>query len=324
MALTKPTVDSATWGNTNTSSPDMVTPGAGLVNTGFLAYPTKLKRGHLNWLINKLHQGLRYYMSQGIPAWDSSETQYAVGSVVSYLGIAYVLNVASPAGTNPTVDTAHWGLLVSIPPGTLLRETILTSGTSLAKVAGVARARVWMRAAGGPGAGAIGPNTAGGGGSAGSFIFWETTVMPSANWAFAFGAPSAPGSGDGPDSPDTTFSNGVTTVTAKGGKGGKATGDAGIAPGPGLNGTRNGYGPPGGAGVVFNSGTGFFAISGFGGSATDFGGAGGQSITSSTGVANGKDAVGPASGGGGGMANGVGTATGGAATGGMIILQELS
>lgn len=339
MALTKPTVDSATWGNTNTSSPDMVTPGAGLVNTGFLGYPTKLKRGHLNWLINKLHQGLRYYMAQGIPAWDASETQYVVGSVVSYLGVPYILNAGSPAGTNPTVDTAHWGPFITMP-GTLMRRSFLTSGTTLASTARTTRARI-MILGGGGGSGGHGGGLSSknimGGGAAGSWGMFETTIIPG-TWNYVIGAggtagasPASTATSAGGDGGASTLSDGTNTFTAPGGKAGNAIypGDPGAAASvsPGTSTSGLGFtGAPGSMGFTNDTGGSGVGSDGGGGS-SNYGGGGRGGYT----VGGGDRPGNPGSGRGAG-ASGAGVNIGGsntpqagaAGSGGLIILDEYS
>lgn len=314
MALTKPSVDAGTWANGATTSPDMVIPSAGLVNTGFLAPPTLPKRGHTNWILNKLHQGLRYYLAQGVPAWDASETNYAVGSMVTFSGLCYILNVATPAGTNPATDTAHWGLLVPVQTGTLLRRSILASGTSLAKYsADVRRARMKILAGGGPGgvvsnSGSVTTGT--GGGAAGGYAEWETTTIP-ATWGYAIGAGGVSGNASGGP---TTITDGVTTVTANGGPSGSAS-FGGAAPAISTNGTLNASGQPGSHPVNTAAGA---IISGAGGSSV-LGGAGGPSSLSTI---NGLPGIGPGAGGGGGVAVPSTTVVGGSGTAGIIILEE--
>lgn len=241
MAITKPTVDSATWGNTNTSTPDMVTPGAGLVNTGFLPYPTKLKRGHLNWLFNKVHSGLRYYMSRGLPEWDATEAQYAVASVVQYNGAYYRLATASPAGTAPDVDTAHWSSFFAAQTGVLLARRVITASGNYAKTAGTTRARFRMVGGGGGSAGvcaALGPGKwSSGGAASGSWGEFETTTIPAVNWVAVIGALGPAGSapaGDGAYNAGTaggatTLSDGTNTFTCPGG--GSSSSFTGGAPG---------------------------------------------------------------------------------------------
>ena len=315
------------WGNTNTSSADMVQPGAGLQNTGFLPPPVVPDREHVNWLFNWVMNAVRYLLVRGIPAWSASETLYVIGSHVNENGLEWILTSgAATTGLAPHLDTTHWSLAVPIPPGTILSTRVLVaaSGTSIAKTAGTERARVWIYGNGGGGAGVVGPNASGGGGSAGGFGYWETTTIP-ANWAIVWGAAGVGGTGaDGTAGGNTTFNNGSTTVTVSGGPGGLTTGLGGDPAAITTNATINGSGEPGGSGVVFDAGTGFFAISGKGGSHTSIGGAGGKELTSGVGVLAGKNAVGPASGGGGAMANGAGTAKGGDATAALIVLQELS
>lgn len=342
MAITKPTVDTATWGNTNTSSPDQVVPGAGLINTGFLAYPVKLKRGHLNWLIGKLHQGLRYYMAQGIPAWDASEAQYVVGSVVTYSGLAYILNVASPAGTNPPTDTTHWGLLVPPSPGSLIRRSVITTTGTLAKAAGTNRARFRMVGAGGGSAGreaAAGPRLGGtGGAGSGAYGDFETTVIP-ATWSFTLNGAGLGGVdvGTGPGTNyagtpggSTVLFDGTNTFTCPGGSAsvGFTGGDGGTIPTASPGGTiilaiPGDRGDDGGEiDIAYNSqvhsGRGGSTPFGHGGASQSFGG-GGLSA-----ALNGKDGIGYGSGAGGCTTYTSQPKDGGAGKKGVIIFEEYS
>lgn len=98
-----------TWGNTNTSSPDMVTPS--YVDSGFPAptggIPVKPPRGYINWLFNYLTNAVSYFMQKGISAWDSGESGYTSGSVVSHLFVLYQLVGTATTGTAPPND-ANW------------------------------------------------------------------------------------------------------------------------------------------------------------------------------------------------------------------------
>jgi hypothetical protein len=209
-----------------------------LINTGYLPFPVKLKRGTLNWLTQKFHQGLRYYMAQGLPEWDASETNYVVGSFVSYGGVGFRCKTASPAGTNPTVDTTHWELMVLPQAGSLIRTSWLTSGTTLAKATGCGYARVWFCGGGGGGGGAAGDGNIGegiaGGGATGSWGMFETATIP-ATWGYTLGAAGIAGNatpGDGGAGGPTTFTDGATTWTAPGGGGGTRVNLVSSSPAP--------------------------------------------------------------------------------------------
>jgi len=343
MAITKPTVDTATWGNTNTSSPDMVTPAAGMVNTGFLAYPVKLKRGHLNWLINKLHQGLRYYMAQGMPAWDASEGQYAVGSVVYYsvTNKFYRLHTASPAGTAPSVDTAHWIDLMLISGLRLNRTVITTPGAfSFSKTAGCTLAVIRGVGCGGVGAGARGSNNpnnrAGGAGASGSWGEFETTTIPAVNWTGTIGAvgtaPSAPVVDDtftqGTDSTSTAVSDGTNTYTFPAGGKADNAGNGGApgaapsaSPGTGVTTKLAVPGEGGGAGMVSAGVVPISPVRSGKGGSCPFGGGGAD--RSDLNSAAGGAAGGYGGGGGGAASNSSTGRAGGACTGAYIEIIEL-
>jgi hypothetical protein len=66
-------------------------------------------RPELNSLLNECTDGVRYLMARGISDWDAAET-YVGGAIVrdSVDGFLYVLEFASPTGTRPGLDTAHW------------------------------------------------------------------------------------------------------------------------------------------------------------------------------------------------------------------------
>ncbi len=335
MALTKPLVDSATWGNTNITSPDMVIPGAGLINTGFLAPPTLPKRGHINWLLNKLHQGIRYAMAQGIPAWDASETNYAVGSVVMVGNLGYVLNTGSATtGLSPASDLTHWGLLVPVQPGTLLRRVRLTTG-STASTAGCKLARLLGVGGGGGGAGAAGnsnPNSlGGGGGGAGAWAEFSTTVIP-VTWSYVSGAGGGGGAPPGTaltltagsNGADSTFSDGTNTFTCPGGLGADAVyngGAGGAAPSASPGGTilRSSLGQDGGSGDNSGSAPICPIRAGDGGSGPL--GFGGRGLSSTAALAAGQTGRGFGSGGSGAMA-GVTARGGGSGSTGSWILEE--
>jgi hypothetical protein len=341
VALTKPTVDAGTWGNTNTSSPDMVTPGAGLVNTGFLAPPTLPKRGHMNWLLNKLHQGLRYYMAQGLPAWDASETQYIVGSFVMFGGLGYRCKTATPAGTDPTVDTAHWELMVLPQPGSLLRVSVITATSTLAKQAGTTRARFRMVGAGAGSAGVWGgggPRREGSGGAgSGSWAEFETTNIP-ATWSFTLNAAGTGGAipvdpegaatayTSGTNGGTTVLDDGVNTFTCPGGT--ASTGIVGGAGGviPTATGGTIILACPGQDGDDGSGVDAFYAVpvrAGRGGS-TPFGSGGKGLVYPSLSETPGTAGTGYGSGAGGATATSTTGKAGGLGKKGLILLEEWS
>lgn len=348
MALTKPPVRN-NWGNTNTTSADMVDPG-GLNNTGFLPPPTVPDREHFNFMLNYLTNAVRYYSSRGIPEWDASETQYAVGSQVQYLAVLYACSNASVAGTNPSVDTAHWSPLLAVG-GTLLRRTVITASGSLASIAGCKRATFRMVGSGGGGAGAYGRLSpvwpyGGGGGSSGSWGEFETTVIP-VNWSYTVGALGAGGAAPGSDQSLTAGSNGgdvvltdgTNTFTCFGGVGAGSLGEGGSMPAaptasPGGLIRLSSAGDGGGCGTTTTGTNAATALSGKGGSSPF--GAGGRGRSGDLYLSTGKyvagtDGKGNGSGGGGALSmyssstvDGPFPRKGGDGTAGLILLEEWS
>lgn len=210
--------------------------------------------------------------------------------------------------------------------GTVVKRTVLTSGTSFTTQSNTRTALVQLLGGGGGGGGVasiVGPDTsiAGGGGS-GAYGEKLFTVSPSTAYTYAIGAAGAAGStggGDGGNGGDTTFTVGATTVTAPGGSGGKgsavlATIKAGGAGGiVATNGDVNCTGQPGDFG--FASGTDF--IGGKGGS-SQFGSGGAAIIATGAGNAAG----GYGAGGGGAIEDGGAGQLGGVGTAGLIIVTE--
>ena len=225
--------------------------------------------------------------------------------------------------------------LTPAPPGkSLIRTSVLTSGTSLVKATGTTLARAWLWGAGagggGAAAGAAGQNAVAGGGESGAPAFYVTTTIP-ATWTYAIGAKGTGGANtgtSGTNGGDTTFSDGTTTVTAQGGRagtGGTSSASAqSIGGGSGAtasNGTVNGAGTPGGNGFALASGA-SPVMRGAGGASSWGGNGRGGGVVS--GSSAGNNATGYASGGSGaGAAASSGSgAVGGDGFQGIIILEE--
>lgn len=201
-----------------------------------------------------------------------------------------------------------------VPSGQLLRTSVLTSGTSLVKIANCRRAHVRMVGGGGGGAGAGINQYGGGGGAAGGYAEFFTNTIP-ATWFFSIGAGGLAGSfvpTDGGSGGNTTFSDGATLVTAFGGGGGGILGP-GQSPAISTNGTINGSGEPGGTQDRVTSGRGGSSL---------LGGAGGPPVGNDV-DSDGSPGTGYGAGGSGGYRF-VTNASGGAGTAGAIILEEYS
>lgn len=119
MAITKPTI-SDVWGNTNTTSPDMVAPS--YIPTGFPApagVPVKPPRGYINWLFNWLMNAVRYISIHGIVEWDAAETHYNDGFPAPFVrdndGYFYQLTGTATTGVHPRLDLGNWELVLKTP-----------------------------------------------------------------------------------------------------------------------------------------------------------------------------------------------------------------
>jgi len=291
---------------------------------------------------------------QGAFAWKSTSTDRDDSSSVinpngskpgrwqrmvwSGVNLALVLFTATTDGIVPASGGGTTNFLRAdgswaAPPvpasgGRLLRSPqILTSGTSIAKTAGVAFAIAEIWAGGGQGGGSAAVlGDSGQGGAAGGYAYFATPVIPAANWTYTIGAGGSSGGGGaaGGAGGNSTFSNGTTTVTAFGGPGGGrlgAGGNPGSAPAIASNGTVNGSGAPGTQSTTSFTGA---AYSGSGG-ASKWGGPG-IGISNVSGVdLDGNAAIANASGGGGAMSGaGVTAKTGGLGGNGIIRLWEFS
>lgn len=214
--------------------------------------------------------------------------------------------------------------------GRLIKETILTAGTSFTTAAGTNTARLRMVGGGGGGGGCssvASAASAAGGGGAGGYCEKVVGVAPNTAYTYAIGAAGVGNSGAaGSNGGDTTFTVGATTYTAKGGTGAVlatataavnayAGGAGGVV---GTNGDVNAPGQAGAGGVQFLVATPVVA-SGAGGSGPY--GEGGVGITA---VGAGVAGTGNGSGGGGAATGASTVRTGGSGTAGLIVVEEYS
>jgi len=340
MALNEPLIVSP-WGNTNTTGADQVQPSSGLNNTGFVS-PSLLKRQYLNWIFNQLTNGLRYFMSRGIPRWNASETEYVVGAVVYYATTDKFYRCYAPSptvGSPPSTDTGHWSELLLIP-GLRLKSTVITTpgAFSFAKTPGCTRAIIRGTGCGGAGAGARGSNNpnnrAAGGGAAGSFGEFETTNIP-ANWTGTIGAVGSAGIvpvaddtfTQGTDSTTTTVSDGTNTFTFPAGGKADNSGNGGTpgaapsaSPGTGVTVNLASPGEGGGAGQVSTGTSPALPVRSGKGGSNPFGSGGGDRSDYSPGT--GRSAGGYGAGGAGGVSNSSTGFAGSAPTGAYIQIIE--
>ena len=215
-------------------------------------------------------------------------------------------------------------------PGRLVKETLLTTGTSFTTQATTNTLRIRMVGGGGGGAGCTSVASAigtGGGGGSGAYAEWVVTVSPNTAYTYAIGSAGAGASGAaGGNGTSTTFTVGATTCTAPGGTGAPVAtavttltpyiGGAGAA--VATNGTVNIAGNPGFPGVPTVVAT-PLGVSGNGASSPL--GSGGIGLTA---VGNGNNATGYGAGGGGAFTGASTVRTGGSGTAGAIIVEEFS
>lgn len=271
--------------------------------------------------------------------WVRPSTADKTAALDLFTATAAGLAPASGGGTSNYLRAdGSWATppLTPSPPGkSLIRRSVLTSGTSLAKATGVTLARAYLLGGGGGGAGiastGAGQNGAGGGGAAGAAAYFETTAIPAGSWTYAIGAAGTGGANTGANGNaggNTTFSDGTTTVTAPGGGGGTQlapSASANIGGGgttsTATNGTINGSGAPGGPAVCLASGASPVQRGAGGNSAWGGAGKGGGAVSGSS---AGASATGYGSGGAGAaVAASSGTgAAGGDGFQGLIILEE--
>lgn len=267
---------------------------------------------------------------------DAAAANTVRAEVVNAAGNVDLFNVTLAAGEwliwNETgvlfVYATDGSVKSSAGPGRFLRRNFLTSGTSYTTGADCTKIKVVVIGGGGGGGGctsvASAAAAAGGGGSGAK---GEKTfdVSPSTAYTYAIGGGGAGNSGGaGSNGGASSFTVGATTVSAPGGLGGpvgtaattlvaRAGGDGG---GTATGGDHNKGGNPGAYGVVLITATPIVA-SGSGGSGMY--GDGGLGLVA---VGNGNAATGNGAGGGGSATGASAVRTGGAGSGGVIIVEE--
>lgn len=111
MAVARPPVVNA-FANTVAGTPSdfwdvPVTYDAGFTAPG--GDPVKPELSDFNWLFWLVTLGIRHLVSRGIPPWDTTETEYTLGSVVFRSpGLFFVLMGTATTGTNPEADPGNW------------------------------------------------------------------------------------------------------------------------------------------------------------------------------------------------------------------------
>lgn len=276
--------------------------------------------------------------------WNSAENRFEIytGSPLDWevLSTQYKINVEGQIGAASTFEDDDATRSALGADGNLFKKTTYTSGGTHNFDAATVRYRVIVIGAGGGGGGCQAGGgsgtavTAGGGGS-GAIVegLFDKTAS---SGTVAVGSGGAGNDGlSGSNGGNSTFTDGTVSITAQGGRGGassisssaNAAGSASSSRATASGGNiRNTEGSLGNNGLCFV--TGGFAIS-LGGKGADCpgygsGGEGGNVRASSpSSVANGGAASGYGAGGGGAAtAMTTGTRTGGAGTGGLVIIEE--
>jgi hypothetical protein len=134
---TKPTVLPA-WGETNTTSADMIQPSNSSIATGWVLSTLAPVRQYWNWVLNYVDVGIRYFMQRGLVDWDTAET-YQIGARIigddnnTYTSIVNN-NIGNVPSTSPT-DWQPWALSVAQINATTLTQATRPAGDSTIDVA---------------------------------------------------------------------------------------------------------------------------------------------------------------------------------------------
>jgi hypothetical protein len=111
MALTRPPVVNP-FANTVAGTPSDFWDVPVTYDDGFTApggTPVKPELSDVNWLFWLVTLGVRYLLSRAFTPWDSTETQYTVGSmVIDSNGRFYVCRGTATTGTHPSADPTNW------------------------------------------------------------------------------------------------------------------------------------------------------------------------------------------------------------------------
>ncbi len=107
MNYTKPAVLPA-WGETNTTTADMVQPNVLDIQTGFPLSNTPATRQRWNWILNFCSNAIRYLCQRGIADWDTNETYQTNALVIGDDGNTYKSAIANNSGNVPSTSPADW------------------------------------------------------------------------------------------------------------------------------------------------------------------------------------------------------------------------
>lgn len=121
-AYAKPPVTPA-WGETNTTSTDMVQPAPAAIQTGWPQSATPPARQYFNWLFNFCTAAVRYLCQRGLPDYDAAETYQLNARIIGDDGLTYVsiqnANIGHTPSTQPTWWT-RWGFTLAQLGSTLV------------------------------------------------------------------------------------------------------------------------------------------------------------------------------------------------------------
>jgi hypothetical protein len=105
----KPSVLPA-WGETNTTTADMVQPASGAIQTGWILSATAPARQTWNWLLNFCANAIRYFMQRGMVDYDAAETYQLNARVIGNDGNTYVSIQNANSGHTPSTSPTWWTL----------------------------------------------------------------------------------------------------------------------------------------------------------------------------------------------------------------------
>lgn len=97
------------WGETNTTSADMVKPTDPEIQTGWASSPTPPSRQRFNWFQHWVTNAVRYFMQLGLSEYDASE-YYRIGSRVidTSDGKTYRSKADNNQGNTPSTSPTQW------------------------------------------------------------------------------------------------------------------------------------------------------------------------------------------------------------------------
>jgi hypothetical protein len=137
VAYVKPSVLPA-WGESNTTSADMIQPTNGQIAAGWPVSSTPPSRQRFNWLINWASNAVRYFMQRGLVDYDASETYQIGARIIGDDGNTYVSIQNTNIGHLPSTSSTWWtpwGFTIAQICASQLTQTTQAPGDSSTKVA---------------------------------------------------------------------------------------------------------------------------------------------------------------------------------------------